>query len=187
MKDSDLGGEKFGVLWGLPIYSSDTIFSVAYAGEEVLMVLLPVMGLLAAHTLVYVMCAIIALLLILVFCYRQTIDAYPQGGGAYIVGADNLGEAPGLTAESSLLVGYILTVAVSSCSGAAAVASAFPERGIQAVDRLCYRLHSYVGQPQRHARVGDHVRSAHVFLDLRYPCAHRDGLCACARVRVAAA
>ena len=98
MKDSDLGGEKFGVLWGLPIYSSDTIFSVAYAGEEVLMVLLPVMGLLAAHTLVYVMCAIIALLLILVFCYRQTIDAYPQGGGAYIVGADNLGEAPGLTA-----------------------------------------------------------------------------------------
>ena len=110
LKDSDLGGEKFGVLWGLPIYSSDTISSVAYAGEEVLMVLLPVMGLLAAHTLVYVMCAIIALLLILVFCYRQTIDAYPQGGGA-----------------SSLLVGYILTVAVSSCSGAAAVASAFPE------------------------------------------------------------
>ena len=84
LKDSDLGGEKFGVLWGLPIYSSDTISSVAYAGEEVLMVLLPVMGLLAAHTLVYVMCAIIALLLILVFCYRQTIDAYPQGGGAYI-------------------------------------------------------------------------------------------------------
>ena len=116
MKDSDLGGEKFGVLWGLPIYSSDTISSVAYAGEEVLMVLLPVMGLLAAHTLVYVMCAIIALLLILVFCYRQTIDAYPQGGGAYIVGADNLSEAPGLTAASSLLVGYILTVA-----------SAFPE------------------------------------------------------------
>lgn len=101
MKDSDLGGEKFGVLWGLPIYSSDTISSVAYAGEEVLMVLLPVMGLLAAHTLVYVMCAIIALLLILVFCYRQTIDAYPQGGGAYIVGADNLGEAPGLTAASA--------------------------------------------------------------------------------------
>ena len=127
MKDSDLGGEKFGVLWGLPIYSSDTIFSVAYAGEEVLMVLLPVMGLLAAHTLVYVMCAIIALLLILVFCYRQTIDAYTQGGGAYIVGADNLSEAPGLTAASSLLVGYILTVAVSSCSGAAAVASSFPE------------------------------------------------------------
>lgn len=127
LKDSDLNGEKFGVLWGLPIYSSDTISSVAYAGEEVLMVLLPVMGLLAAHTLIYVMCAIIALLLILVFCYRQTIDAYPQGGGAYIVGADNLGEAPGLTAASSLLVGYILTVAVSSCSGAAAVASAFPE------------------------------------------------------------
>lgn len=126
LKDSDLNGEKFPVLWGLPIYSSDTISSVAYAGEEVLMVLLPVMGLLASHTLIYIMCAIIALLLILVFCYRQTIDAYPQGGGAYIVGADNLGEIPGLVAASSLLVGYILTVAVSSCSGAAAVVSAFP-------------------------------------------------------------
>ena len=126
LKDSDLNCEKLPVLWGLPIYSSDTISSVAYAGEEVLMVLLPVMGLLASHTLIYIMCAIIALLLILVFCYRQTIDAYPQGGGAYIVGADNLGEIPGLVAASSLSVGYILTVAVSSCSGAAAVVSAFP-------------------------------------------------------------
>ena len=126
LKDSDLNGEKLPVLWGLPIYSSDTISSVAYAGEEVLMVLLPVMGLLASHTLIYIMCAIIALLVILVFCYRQTIDAYPQGGGAYIVGADNLGEIPGLVAASSLSVGYILTVAVSSCSGAAAVVSAFP-------------------------------------------------------------
>ena len=79
LSDDQLSGEKFRVLWGLPIYSSDTISSVAYAGEEVLVVLLPVLGLMATHTLVYVMCAIIALLLILVFCYRQTIDAYPQG------------------------------------------------------------------------------------------------------------
>ena len=129
LSDDQLSGEKFRVLWGLPIYSSDTISSVAYAGEEVLVVLLPVLGLMATHTLVYVMCAIIALLLILVFCYRQTIDAYPQGGGAYIVGADNLGEIPGLVAASSLTVGYILTVAVSSCSGAAAVVSAFPALG----------------------------------------------------------
>ena len=126
LKDTELEGEKFRVLWGLPIYASDTISSVAYAGEEILLVLFPVMAAAAAHTLVYVMCAIIALLLILVFCYRQTIDAYPQGGGAYIVGADNLGEKAGLTAASALSIGYILTVAVSSCSAAAAITSAFP-------------------------------------------------------------
>ena len=67
LSDDQLSGEKFRVLWGLPIYSSDTISSVAYAGEEVLVVLLPVLGLMATHTLIYVMCAIIALLLILVF------------------------------------------------------------------------------------------------------------------------
>lgn len=126
LENSQLEGEKLPIVWGLPIYSSDTISSVAYAGEEVLMVLFPVMAMLATRSLIYVMCAIIGLLAILVFCYCQTIDAYPQGGGAYIVGADNLGEVPGLVAASALLVGYILTVAVSSCSGAAAITSAFP-------------------------------------------------------------
>ena len=126
LENTQLEGEKFKVVWGLPIYSSDTISSVAYAGEEILLVLFPVMALAATSTLIKVMCAIIALLLVLVICYRQTIDAYPQGGGAYIVGVDNLGTVPGLVAASSLSVGYILTVAVSSCSGAAAVVSAFP-------------------------------------------------------------
>ena len=126
LENSQLEGEKLKIVWGLPIYSSDTISSVAYAGEEVLMVLFPIMGLLATRSLVFVMCGIIGLLAILVFCYCQTIDAYPQGGGAYIVGADNLGEVPGLVAAAALLVGYILTVAVSSCSGAAAITSAFP-------------------------------------------------------------
>ena len=126
LEDTALEGEKFKVVWGLPIYSSDTISSIAYAGEEILLVLFPVLALAATAALVKVMAAIIGLLLILVICYRQTIDAYPQGGGAYIVGMDNLGEIPGLVAASSLSVGYILTVAVSSCSGAAAVVSAFP-------------------------------------------------------------
>lgn len=126
LENSKLEGEKYKVVWGLPIYSSDTISSIAYAGEEILLVLFPVMGLLATSTMVKVMCAIIGLLVILVVCYRQTIDAYPEGGGAYIVGVDNLGTVPGLVAASSLSVGYILTVAVSSCSGAAAVTSAFP-------------------------------------------------------------
>ena len=126
LENQRLEGEKYKVVWGLPIYSSDTISSIAYAGEEILLVLFPVLGLMATSTLVKVMCAIIGLLAILVICYRQTIDAYPGGGGAYIVGVDNLGTIPGLVAASSLSVGYILTVAVSSCSGAAAVISAFP-------------------------------------------------------------
>lgn len=126
LEDTQLEGEKFKVVWGLPIYASDTISSVAYAGEEILLVLFPILAAAATRSLIWVMCSIIALLLILVFCYRQTIDAYPQGGGAYIVGADNLGQVSGLVAGASLSVGYILTVAVSSCSGAAAVVSAFP-------------------------------------------------------------
>ena len=73
-----------------------------------------------------IVAAIICLLAILVFCYRQTIDAYPDGGGAYIVASENLGENVGLFAGASLIMDYVLTVAVSSCASAAAVASAFP-------------------------------------------------------------
>lgn len=73
-----------------------------------------------------IVAAIICLLAILVFCYRQTIEAYPGGGGAYIVASDNLGEKIGLIAGGSLIMDYILTVAVSSCAGAAADTSAFP-------------------------------------------------------------
>ena len=126
LDNTRLESEKFKVVWGLPIYSSDTISSVAYAGEEILLVLFPILGIMATGMLVKIMCAIICLLLILVLCYRQTIEAYPQGGGAYIVGADNLGTIPGMVAASSLSLDYILTVAVSSCSGAAALVSAFP-------------------------------------------------------------
>ena len=126
LEDSQLNGEKFSVLWGIPIFASDAISSVSYAGEEILLVLVPVMGLMAHGRFLPIVIAIIALLAILVFCYRQTIDAYPQGGGAYIVASENLGETVGLVAGASLIMGYVLTVAVSSCASAAAIASAFP-------------------------------------------------------------
>ena len=99
---------------------------MSYAGEEILLVLIPVLGMASFGTFLPIVAAIIALLGILVFCYRQTIDAYPQGGGAYIVASDNLGENAGLVAGAALIIGYILTVAVSACAGAAAVTSAFP-------------------------------------------------------------
>ena len=127
LEDSKLSDEKFNVLWGIPVFASDAISSVSYAGEEILLVLIPVLGMASYGYFLPIVAAIIGLLSILVFCYRQTIDAYPQGGGAYIVATDNLGETPGLVAGAALIIGYILTVAVSACAGAAAVTSAFPE------------------------------------------------------------
>ena len=91
LPNEKLSEEKFSVFWGLPVLASDAISSVAYAGEEILYVLVPVIGLLAYGQMFHIAMAIVALLFILVFSYRQTIEAYPCGGGSYIVAHDNLG------------------------------------------------------------------------------------------------
>lgn len=126
LKTEELHHEKLNVFWGLPIMASDAISSVAYAVEEILWVLVIAVGLLAYQSLFYVAVVIVVLLMILVFSYRQTIDAYPGGGGSYTVAHQNLGEIPGLVAGSSLVIDYILTVAVSISAGTAAIISAFP-------------------------------------------------------------
>ncbi|MPQ30242.1 APC family permease [Clostridium estertheticum] len=126
LKTEELEGEKLNVLWGLPILSSDAVSSVAYAGEEILIVLIGVMGFMAYRYMFYAALCIVLLLLILVFSYMQTIDSYPSGGGSYIVAKDNLGITPGLTAGAALTVGYVLTVAVSISAGTAAITSAMP-------------------------------------------------------------
>jgi len=117
--------QKYGILWGLPILASDAISSVAYAGQEILLVLLPAIGVLAYSQLTYISFAIIGLLALLMLSYRQTIKSYPNGGGAYIVAKDNLGVIAGVTAGAALSVDYILTVAVSVSSGVEQVTSAF--------------------------------------------------------------
>lgn len=117
--------EKFSVFWGLPVLSSDAISSVGYATEEILLVLVPVIGVLSFTYMIKISAAIILLLVILTFSYRQTIEAYPNGGGAYIVASDNLGHIAGITAGSALAIDYVLTVAVSITSGVASFASAF--------------------------------------------------------------
>jgi amino acid transporter len=127
LKNESIGDQKYSVIWGLPILASDAISSIAYASEEILLVLVPAVGILAFAQLTYISAAIIGLLLILTFSYRQTIQTYPNGGGAYIVASDNLGVIPGITAGASLAVDYILTVAVSISSGTAAITSAFPK------------------------------------------------------------
>ncbi|MCB2308161.1 APC family permease [Clostridium estertheticum] len=126
LKTEELEGEKLNIFWGLPILSSDAVSSVAYAGEEILIVLIGVMGFMAYRYMFYAALGIVLLLILLVLSYRQTIDAYPNGGGSYIVAHDNLGTTAGLTAGASLTVDYILTVAVSICAGTAAITSAIP-------------------------------------------------------------
>ncbi|HEY3381365.1 MAG TPA: APC family permease [Vicinamibacterales bacterium] len=117
--------ERFSRVTGLAILSSDCLSSVAYSVEEVLRVL--VVGGLAALTYSPPIAILIATLLIIVtFSYRQTIYAYPGGGGAYIVAHENLGVYAGLVAAASLFIDYTLTVAVSIASGVAALTSALP-------------------------------------------------------------
>jgi len=125
LKNEAIHGEKFKVLWGLPILASDPISSVGYAGEEILLVLVPAIGALSFLYMAYISIAIIGLLFILTFSYSQTIAAYPSGGGAYIVAGDNLGHTAGVTAGTALVIDYILTVSVSIASGVAQLTSAF--------------------------------------------------------------
>ena len=118
--------ERFSRITGLAVLSSDALSSVAYATEEILRVL--TIGGLAALSLVTPIGAVIAtVMIVVVFSYRQTIHAYPSGGGAYIVAKDNLGRAPSLVAAASLLIDYVLTVSVSIAAGVAAITSAFPQ------------------------------------------------------------
>ena len=118
--------ERFSRTTGLAVLSSDPLSSVAYATEEILrvLILVDISALVFAGPIAFVIASILG---IVVFSYRQTIHAYPSGGGAYIVARENLGEWPSLFAASALLIDYILTVAVSIAAGVAALTSAFPE------------------------------------------------------------
>src|SRR5215207_1664594 len=115
--------ERLNKKTALAVFSSDALSSVAYSTEAILLVLLAA-GSIAIGYLVPIVIGITILLAILTLSYRQTIHAYPSGGGAYIVAKDNLGTQPGLIAGASLLVDYILTVAVSVSAGVAAITSA---------------------------------------------------------------
>jgi amino acid transporter len=117
--------ERIGRFPGLAVFSSDALSSVAYASEEILLVLAPAGAAALAYS-VPVALAIVVLLFLVVASYRQVIPAYPHGGGSYTVARENLGPMPGLVAASSLLVDYTLTVAVSIAAGVAAITSAVP-------------------------------------------------------------
>jgi amino acid transporter len=109
----------------LPVFSSDALSSVAYATEEILRVLL-IASIGTRHLVMPIAVAIGILLIIVVSSYRQTVRAYPSGGGAYIVSKENLGTLPGLIAAAALLTDYVLTVSVSVVAGVFAMVSAIP-------------------------------------------------------------
>src|SRR5215471_2850111 len=117
--------ERLAKTTALAVFASDALSSVAYATEEILLVLV-LAGTAALSYSLPISIAIAVLITIVVSSYRQTIRAYPQGGGAYIVSKDNLGIYPALVAGAALLIDYVLTVAVSVAAGIAAVTSAVP-------------------------------------------------------------
>ena len=125
LRARDVSKERITPVEGLSALSLDALTSVAY-GPEAIIVVLAVAGAGALHLVLPITVAIVALLAILVFSYRQVIDAYPGGGGAYAVSRANLGHAAGLVAAGALVVDYTLTVAVSIAAGVAALTSAFP-------------------------------------------------------------
>lgn len=125
LKSNQLEEQKLNKTKALAILSSDALSSVAYGPEQILLVLITV-STAAFWYSIPIAGGVLVLLLALILSYRQIIFAYPQGGGAYVVSKENLGKYPGLIAGGSLLVDYILTVAVSVSAGTDAITSAFP-------------------------------------------------------------
>ncbi|PIW20951.1 MAG: amino acid permease [Armatimonadetes bacterium CG17_big_fil_post_rev_8_21_14_2_50_66_6] len=117
--------QKLPKVVALPVFASDAISSSAYAAEEMMLVLWAG-GAAALNLSLPTALAVGALLTIVAFSYTQTVHAYPEGGGAFTVASENLGALWGLTAAAAVLIGYVLTVAVSIAAGAAAVTSAVP-------------------------------------------------------------
>jgi amino acid transporter len=117
--------ERLSKTVALAVFSSDAMSSVAYATEEILLILV-LAGTAAAHLTVPIALAITGLLVVVSVSYQQTIHAYPSGGGSYIVARANLGPTAGLVAAGALLIDYVLTVSVSVAAGVAALTSAVP-------------------------------------------------------------
>ncbi len=123
---SEERAEQIGVGAGIPIFGLDALTSAAYGPEAALALLIP-LGMLGTQYLVPIVTSILILLVIVYFSYRQTIAAYPNGGGSYTVATENLGERAGLLAAAALMIDYILTAAVGISAGVTAMTSALPK------------------------------------------------------------
>ena len=125
LRSSEEGGEKLGPAAGISIFGLDALSSAAYGPEAALTLLIP-LGAAGIAYLLPITGSIIILLAIVYFSYRQTIEAYPTGGGSYTVASKNLGEFPGLLAAAALMIDYVLTAAVGISAGVGALVSAVP-------------------------------------------------------------
>jgi len=125
LKTEEERAEQIGPAEGIPIFGLDALSSAAYGPEAALSLLIP-LGILGVQYIVPVSAAIVTLLVIVYFSYRQTIEAYPSGGGSYTVARFNLGAFWGLLAAAALLADYILTAAVGISAGVGALISAVP-------------------------------------------------------------
>jgi amino acid transporter len=124
---SDEQHEHIGVTAGIPIFGLDGLTSAAYGPEQAMLILIPLGYYGVQHYLLPIFTFILSLLTILYFSYRQTIQAYPNGGGSFTVASENLGDKAGLLAAAALMIDYILTAAVGISAGVTALTSAFPE------------------------------------------------------------
>ena len=122
---SEERAECIGPLGGIPVFGLDALSSAAYGPEAALTLLIP-LGLMGVKYIVPVSMAIVILLVIVYFSYRQTIEAYPRGGGSYTVASQNLGEGAGLLAAAALMIDYVLTASVGISAGVGALISAVP-------------------------------------------------------------
>lgn len=136
LKSAALGEQKLNIFKALAILSSDALSSVAYGTEQILLVLATI-SVIAFWYSIPIAVGVLFLLAALILSYRQIIYSYPHGGGAYVVSKENLGENAGLVAGGSLLVDYILTVAVSVSAGTDAITSAFPALHAHTISIAC--------------------------------------------------
>src|SRR5271157_985281 len=125
LASSEDSGQRITPTQGIPTFGLDALSSAAYGPEAALTILLP-LGLVGVRYIVPLTFAIIGLLIIVYFSYRQTIAAYPNGGGSYTVARENLGNGAGLTAGAALMIDYLLNVAVGISAGIGALVSAVP-------------------------------------------------------------
>src|SRR5947209_5539957 len=125
LSNSEEHRQRIGVLAGMAIFGLDALSSAAYGPEAALTVMRP-SGVSSSQYILPISLAIIGLLIIVFFSYRQTIEAYPGGGGSYTVARENLGAFPGLLAGAALMIDYILNVAVGISAGVGALVSAAP-------------------------------------------------------------
>jgi amino acid transporter len=125
LRSDELEHQRLGKPTALAVFASDNLSSSAYATEEILHVLVPAVGMAAFSLVLPITVALLVMLGLLILSYRETIKAYPSAGGAYLVTRDNFGIIPAQVAGASLLIGYILTVAVSVSAGTAALISSF--------------------------------------------------------------